>query len=114
MIMKYKVVTRWTYAGPQREKFMLPSLTIPDQTLSLKDLISRYVRGQEIPTFTPQFDVDDEVVPVNLEKMTPQDRLDLARAVRKEIKEKREAMAKAAPPSGELPGSAAVEDVEGI
>jgi len=38
-----------------------PSLTQPDQTMSLRDMISRYARGQSVPTFEPVYDGDQDM-----------------------------------------------------
>lgn len=87
---KTHINNAFNYKGSKKEVFTLPSLTIPDQTLSLKDLLARYVRGQDVPTFEPVYIDDETGVPVNFEKMTIQDRLDLA----KEVKNRGEALAK--------------------
>lgn len=44
---------------PQREKNKLPSMTIPDATMSLRTLIERYVRGIPMPTKLPIWDKED-------------------------------------------------------
>lgn len=38
----------------------LPTLTVPDQTMSLRDMLLRYSRGQSVPTFEPIFDGDED------------------------------------------------------
>lgn len=38
-----------------------PSLTIPDQTLPLKDLIDRFTRGLPVTTFKPVYDEDNSL-----------------------------------------------------
>lgn len=111
--MKNEVKTWYNYSGPKKEKFTLPSLTVPDQTLSLHDLISRYVRGQEVPVYQPVFLDEDSPVPPGLENMTVQDRIDLARELKENIVGRRAAMRKEpAPAPAPAPGTPP-EDVEG-
>lgn len=52
----------------------LPSLTVPNMTLSLHDLLLRYVRGENVQTFQPSY-VDDLDVPATLERWDASDRL---------------------------------------
>lgn len=121
---KKKLVNTWRdYPGPQKEKFTLPSLTIPDQTLSLKDLLSRYVRGADVPVFEPVFIDDDSGVPINLEKMTKQEKIDLARAAKADVQkmqaELQKKQAEKVSDAEEKPEpkpkvSSKVEDVEGV
>jgi len=54
------------------------SMTVPGMTLSLKELLARYVRGEHVNVLQPQFS-DDPDIPDGLERMSEMDRLDLAR-----------------------------------
>lgn len=47
----------------------LASRTVPDQTLSLKELISRHTRGIPVPTFDPVYDGEENFP--DLSRMTP-------------------------------------------
>lgn len=38
-----------------------PSLTTPDQTMSLREMLTRYSRGQSVPTFDPVYDQDEDM-----------------------------------------------------
>lgn len=60
------------------ESNFLPSLTVPDMTLGLRDLLERYVRGEHVSTFQPVYS-DDPDVPDNLETLSPMDRIDMSR-----------------------------------
>lgn len=42
-----------------------PSLTVPDQTMSLKDIISRFVRGLPLPSFGAEYNEDGDVPDFN-------------------------------------------------
>lgn len=43
------------------EKNDLPSLTIPDQTMSIRTILERYTRGLPINGFTPLYDEEDDL-----------------------------------------------------
>lgn len=38
-----------------------PSATTPDQSLSLRDMLNRYRRGQSVPTFDPVYDGEENM-----------------------------------------------------
>jgi len=59
----------------------LPSCTIPDQALSIKEMLARYVRGQSVETFTPVY-TDNEFIPDNLERMDVFERAELAKQLK--------------------------------
>lgn len=84
------------------------SKTVPGMTLSLKDLLARYVRGEQVEVFSPVYS-DDPDIPDNLELMSVQDRLDAAREIRGAIdvfqREKKEAAAAPPPPPPPPPSS---------
>ena len=63
-------------AEPPSEK---PSLTVPDMTLSLKELIERYVRTGQAEVFNGVYTGEDTDIPDGFEYLTEQDRMDLAR-----------------------------------
>lgn len=88
----FKVRTPYNF-DPTEEKgevFNLeeePSQTIPNQTLSLVELVERHVRGQGVATLTPRFTPDEFDDLPDLEKMDKIDRIELAREVNKKVKE---------------------------
>lgn len=65
----------------------LASKTVPDQTLSLKELISRHTRGIPVPTFNPVFDGDENFP--DLTRMTPMEVQDFRDDLRDYINENR-------------------------
>lgn len=65
------------YIGPEAEKFTLPSMTVPDMSLSVRDLFDRHKNGGRVTTFTPVY--ADESVPAGLERMDMIDRAGLAK-----------------------------------
>lgn len=78
-------VVNWTsytrYGNPAGEVNNLPSKTVPGQTLSLKELLDRYVRtGVLEQTFTPEYSDDDDLPDVT--RMNEMDRLDAAKQLR--------------------------------
>jgi len=65
------------------ERFTLPSKTVPNMTLSLKELLERYVRGQDVSVFDGSYDADDDMPDIS--RLDQMERLDLARNIRAEI-----------------------------
>lgn len=59
------------------------SLTVPDQTLSLKDLLARYTRGQDVVSFTPIFNGDSDLPDPS--RMDALERLDYARHIKNQL-----------------------------
>lgn len=87
--MKRNIVNQYDYSlglgNYQPEEFKMPSKTIPGQTMSLQEILRRYVRGEQIKQFTPQYAGDDDIP--NVERMNEMDRLDMARAMKEELTE---------------------------
>jgi len=77
-------VTRATWK-PTTEVFTLPSETVPGQTLSMSELLKRYVRGEAVEVFEAQWGVPDDV-PTDIQYMDKQDQLTMAREIRTAIK----------------------------
>lgn len=69
------------------ETFTQPSLTIPDQSLSLRDLLERYVMGQNVEKFATVYNGDEDLVPLGIDRMDKMEKTDLARNIRKQIKQ---------------------------
>lgn len=70
----------------------LPSKTVPDQALSLSEMLNRYVRGGDVEVFTPLYSEDFP----NVERMSELDRLDLAREMKSELQSTTDAIKKIA------------------
>lgn len=84
-VKKRKIKTVYNYdhkTDSQGETFKKPTLTVPDQTQSLKTLLRRQLQGQSITTFQAVYNVD---LP-EIEKMDPMQRADLARNMKDQIK----------------------------
>lgn len=61
-----------------------PSQTVPNQTMSLREILSRYAKGQPLPSAgIPRYSELDEI---SLAKMDISERHDLLRSTRSEIK----------------------------
>lgn len=69
----------------KNETFSLPSLTVPNQTLSLKELLNRFTRGQEIPTLEPSFHGEDEQFFDQVSRMDKIEKLEFASQIRGHI-----------------------------
>lgn len=71
------------------EKTTGPSLTVPDQTLSLQELVKRYTRGQSVATLTPIYEEEDAGLPdtTGMDKMQ---KIDMLRNVATEVAEIRD------------------------
>lgn len=58
----------------------LPSLTVPDQTLSVKDILERHTRGLPFTNFsTPVYNLDDEgneLMPVDWQRLDISERVE--------------------------------------
>lgn len=79
-----------TESNRQAEINRLPSKTVPGMTLSLQDLLTRYVRGENVATFTPIYAGDDPDFPIHLERMDEMERTDLARNLGGAIEQERD------------------------
>jgi len=65
-----------TYVEPEAETFTLPSLTVPDMTLTIRQMLDRHLHGGNVKVYPGS--VANSAVPVNLERMSALDRADLA------------------------------------
>lgn len=63
----------------------LPSRTIPGMTLSLQELLRRYVKGDPVVLFEPVYLGDDDTIPDNLELMDEIQRLEMSRDIKEAI-----------------------------
>jgi len=58
----------------------LPSKTVPGQTLSIQELVKRYIRGESVEVFKGEYDADTDLPDIS--KMTEMDKLDFARELK--------------------------------
>lgn len=56
----FKTWLNWLEEGPDTEVNNLPSETQPDMVMSLGELLDRARGGREVPTFSPQYDEDED------------------------------------------------------
>lgn len=63
-----------------------PSQTIPGMTLSLQELLKRYVKGDPVVLFEPVYLGEDDTIPDNLELMDEIQRLEMSRDIKEAIK----------------------------
>lgn len=89
--------------NPRGETNGLPSQTIPGMTLSLHELLARYVKGDSVVQFNPVY-TDDLDIPDGLEYMDEIERRELAGNIRESIENYQ--TAKLAPHPRTVPASA--------
>lgn len=70
----------------------LPSMTVPDQAIGLRELVLRYTRGQEIPQFNTEFAGDFP----DLSKVDKLDLMDMAMQNKELILQTREELSQRA------------------
>jgi len=61
--MKVKNSLNYDYTEIQEEVNSLPSMTIPDQTMSIRTIVDRYTRGLPVTGFTPVYEGEDFYMP---------------------------------------------------
>jgi len=62
-IMRVKNSLNYDYEMESGEVNTLPSMTIPDQTMSIRTIVDRYTRGLPVTGFTPVYDGEDYYMP---------------------------------------------------
>lgn len=77
-----------TYRRPDGEVFILPSLTVPDMTISLRQLVDNQKVGKAVKVFSPVYDPNGDI-PIGLERMDKIERAELARNTADFIKDQR-------------------------
>lgn len=92
-----------------------PSETQPDQTLTLREMLTRYTRGQSVPTFNPVYDEDDntDLELPDLSKMSAIEVEELRHEIRGYVDNERKRLASRpapTPPPVELPAEPAPDD----
>lgn len=87
-----RIKTHLTYTADdqQREKNTLPSKTIPDQTMSVQEIMDRFARGLPLDgAKVALYHEEGEDVP-DLERMDLSEKHELLEAARREVQEQRE------------------------
>lgn len=73
--MGFRNSSNWTLT---KESNFGDSTTVPDMTLSLRDLITRHMSGGRVSSFTPSY-VESSMVPTNLERMSKVERAQMVK-----------------------------------
>lgn len=55
--------------GNRFERNQLPSVTVPDRTISLRDMITRHNSGGRVKSFDPVYLGDTNIIPMGFERM---------------------------------------------
>jgi len=85
MNAKYRNQITHAYDG---EKFVLKNvITVPDQALSVRDILDRYVRGRDVETFAGVY-TDSDLVPDNWERMDQIERTEYVRSMKEDLVQK--------------------------
>ena len=61
--MRVKNSLNYDYTEEKGEINTLSSMTIPDQTMSIRNIVDRYTRGLPVTGFTPVYDGEDFYMP---------------------------------------------------
>lgn len=83
-----KIINYRNYNPDDHKAFISerPSKTVPGQDMPIRELVDRYVRGQNVETFTPTY--TDEIDPTYF-KMDKQDSAMAARHIKRQIERER-------------------------
>lgn len=73
----------WNTSQITFETFEGESQTVPDQTMGLRELITRFTRGQDVRMYEPVYN-GEEYLP-DIERMDPMERMDFAREIGQDI-----------------------------
>lgn len=65
------------YVGPVSEKFTLPSKTVPDMSITVRDMLNRHLNGGSVKGFQTTNVPLDSMIPIGFEKMDIFDRAEL-------------------------------------
>jgi len=71
------------------ERYTKPSLTIPGQTLSLQQLLERYVRGSNVERFNGVYTHE---VPPGMENLTKIEKIEMARNLKNNVQDIRKTL----------------------
>jgi hypothetical protein len=74
----------YDYKEQKGEVNNLPSMTIPDQTMSIRTIVDRYTSGLPVTGFTPVYDGEDFYMP-DPKTLDLVDRAELAEKVKEEV-----------------------------
>lgn len=73
----------------QTEKFVNPSLTVPDQSMRIEDMIARHLAGHNMARYQPEYVPENSPIPVNFERMDKIQRAQMLKEVSLFVKDTR-------------------------
>lgn len=79
-----KFIDLFNYVSPEGEVNNEPSMTIPDQTMSMREILQRFARGLPVDVKVPIYDGEDDYFP-DLSKMDLVDRENWINNAKEEI-----------------------------
>ena len=80
-----------------KEHFKKPSLTVPDMSMTITELVTRYTRGQNIKVLSPSWYESEDKIPEfdgHIDKLDKFEKMDLAKKTAEEIKTTTESIKK--------------------
>jgi len=84
IMQKVKNSLNYEYQDQKGEVNTLPSMTIPDQTMSIRTIVDRYAKGLPISAFTPIYEGEDFYMP-DPKTLDLVDRAELLENVKQEV-----------------------------
>lgn len=84
IMQKVKNSLNYEYQDQKGEVNTLPSMTIPDQTMSIRTIVDRYAKGLPVSAFTPIYEGEDFYMP-DPKTLDLVDRADLLENVKQEV-----------------------------
>lgn len=102
---------------PKKYKaFTMPSETIPDQTMSMREILDRHARGLEVPTNIPIFEKEadiDDIMP-DPRTMDISERQEYVRQAKEELNQIKEKLnKKTKKPVAEVTDLSVIDETEG-
>lgn len=81
--MKPNFRTQYNYVQPKGETNTMPGLTMPDQTMSIPELLARYAKGMPLSVKQPIYAKDD----LDMDEFRKLDPVDKHRLIRERMEE---------------------------
>lgn len=82
MKQSFGIANQLTYKAKRRPVFIKqssPSLTVPDMSISLREMVARHESGGRVKVFRPEYVAEDSLIPIDFERLDLQDRVELSR-----------------------------------
>lgn len=78
-----KGIANWSTGAKNNriETNKMKSVTVPDKTLTLRDLINRHQSGGRVKSFTPVYLGDNNLIPMGFERLDLTERAEIAKAL---------------------------------